>query len=284
MNRRIFPIVLLLASAILPLSAHAAATLYFDAPASSTVGSALPVKLLIDSDEPLNAYAFTVNYSPATLQFIDTNDAGSIITVSRGTPTAVGGVITVKGGSFKPFAGAGGTLLEFDFVPSATGTATISVSNAAVYLANGKGTKVIPNVKNLTVNVAPGAATATSTNVVFPWQVAESGPPSVQYLGIISDPFNPHQNLLAFSVTDAGSGVRETDIRYRSTFFWSDWEQVRNPTSLPNGAWEINFRAINNAGIVSDQILYNWPALWILIAKAAGIVIIIVIFILLLIR
>src|SRR5271155_4662922 len=92
---------------------YAATTFYFEAATSSVVvGSAFPVKLLIDSDEPVNAYAFTVNFSPSALRLFDTNNANSLITVWRGDPKASQtGTVLVRGGSISPFKGQGGELL-----------------------------------------------------------------------------------------------------------------------------------------------------------------------------
>lgn len=240
-------------------------TVYFEAPTSSVpVGSALPVKVLLDSDEPVNAYSFSIHYATDLLNLQGTNNANSIITIQRGAPTISGsGDVVVKGGSATPFAGSGGEVIELDFVPQATGVATISFAGAAVYLANGKGTKVVPQMRSSTIAIVAASGTAPSSlssPVVFPSAMNDLVPPQITDLSFADDPFNADQTLFTFAVSDAGSGMKETDVRYRSGFFWSAWQAASNPVSLSRGAWEVDLRAIDNAGNVTEQTLYNWGA------------------------
>lgn len=271
---------------LVPAFAHAATTVYFEAPTSSvTVGSALPVKVLIDSNEPLNAYSLDIRYPAGLLNVHGINNASSLITIWRGNPTiSESGDIVVKGGSIAPFLGSGGEIIELDLVPSASGTATLSFASAAAYLANGKGTKITPQTKAVSVSIAEATGTASAAPAIFPSEVGDITPPSLQSLSLVADPFNPHQKLLVFSVNDSGSGMKEIDIRYRSLFFWSAWQAARNPTSLSAGVWEVDFRAIDNAGNITEQVLYDWGALWTLVGIAGAIILVIAIIVVILYR
>ena len=250
----------------LPFFAHAATAVYFEAPTSSvSVGSALPVRVLLDSDEPVNAYSFDIRYPAGLLNLQGTNNANSIITIQRSIPTASGGGdIVVNGGSEVPFVGSGGEVIELDFVPQATGTAEISFASAAVYLANGKGTKVVPQVESVTIAIVAASGTASSSPVVspvvFPNESNDVTPPQITSLSFTDDPFNADQMLFTFAASDAVSGIKETDVRYRSGFFWSAWQAAKNPVSLSRGVWEVDLRAIDNAGNVAEQTFYNWGA------------------------
>jgi hypothetical protein len=260
-----------------PFVGRAATTLYFEAATGSvSVGSAFPVRILLDTDQPVNAYTMHVRYSSNILGLQDTNNASSIITVWQGDPAVLaGGEIAVNGGSLTAFTGKHGQLLQIDFVPSATGTATLSFIGPAVYLANGKGTKVIPQTKNLQVVVSGTAGASPSPAAAS--AKPEIIPPVIQYLAMIQDPFNGNQKLLAFLASDSGSGVSGTEIRYRTGLSWSPWQAVTNPAPLPKGVWEVDFRTVDHAGNVTEQIVYDWAALttFALIAGAIGIVIIV---------
>ncbi len=246
-----------ISAAIFPLTALGA-TLYFDAPTSSVpVGSSFPVKVLLETDQPVNAYAIRVVYAGSGLRYDGSNNANSIITVWQSTPAAAGNTVAFAGGSFAPFEGADGKLMMLNFTAVTTGTAQLAFANASVYLANGKGTKIIPTIKSATITVvSPG--TAATQRLLAP--SLDITPPLIAYRSYIPDPFNPAQKLFGFLVEDAGSGIKETDLRYRSGFAWSAWRAVANPAPLPTNVWEASLKVIDNAGNVSEAVLYDWAA------------------------
>jgi hypothetical protein len=256
-----------------PALALAATTLYFSAPTSSIpVGSSFSVKVLVDTDQPLNAYAIQVGLAGnGDVQFLYANNANSIITVWQNTPAlSASGGISWNGGSLTPFDGTGGELMTLNFTAVATGTATFSFNNSYVYLANGKGTKIVPQTEGASVAISPaleGSAASGNGGANLPTgttpemaNLGDTTPPAISYLSLVADPFNAAQKLLAFSVSDTGSGVKEADLRYRSGFFWSGWQVIQNPAPLANAVWEADFRAVDNAGNIAERTLYDWTA------------------------
>jgi len=263
----------------IPALASAATLLYFEAPTSSvSVGSAFHVGVLIDSDQPVNAYSVQMDLSGNALRLDGANNANSIITVWQDIPgSSAKGGIKLNGGSESSFVGTRGELITLNFTAVATGTVQFSFSNPAVYLANGKGTKITPDTKTLRYTVSESALAGVTGSGVAANQVATSDSiaPEVRFLSFISNPFGSDEKLLGFSVADAGSGIREVEARYRSTFFWSDWAPIKNPTPLGNDVWEVDFRATDNAGNTAEQIVYDWNAFWIFGMKIGGVLILI---------
>lgn len=265
--------VLITVVCILGLSNTAAGAqqiLYFSGPVGAVaVGSPVVIKILLDSDQPLNAYSASFSYSSKNLELVNFDNSRSLIDISQGQPIIFeGGGVKFKGGSLKPFRGGGGELLTVNFKAIGVGPVELAFGQSALYLANGKGTKVIPTVSDLKFNVVETAAGSPEARSPRATLTRDVTPPEIKFLGIISDPFNSNQKLLGFSVADADSGIKETLARSRSILFWSDWKQVRNPTALSPYVWAVNFKAIDNNGNVAERIVYDDGVFWRLVLIA----------------
>jgi hypothetical protein len=250
----------------LPFFANAAntasTTLYFQAPAGGVWSSSdFSVKILVDSERPINAYAVGLSYPADKLEIIGFDNSRSIIDVSPGMPTVFeGGEIVFKGGSSVPFSGEGGELLTLNFRAKAVGAAGIKFQSPKLYLADGMGTKIVPIARDLTLNiVSSSVSTATEGRVA---KNVGGVPPTIKYLSLISDPFNSNQKLLGFLVVSGDSGVKEMSVRSRAYFWWNDWASAQNPTAIPASAWTVDLRITDNAGNVSERIIYDWRAGW----------------------
>lgn len=243
-------------------AAAAAERLYFSAPTQPLgVGSEFPVKLLLDSDQPVNAYVIKFIYPVQYLEILNFNDSRSIIDIWQGQPVvSAGGEVTIKGGSIKPFSGVGGEILTVNFKALAAASTTLDFEKSnALYLANGKGTKVMPQGESLLLTIQTSTPAAVLTQGL-PLTPADNLPPEIKFLSIIPDPFNKSQKLLGFLVSDADSGVKETSLRTRSFLWWGDWMPASNPTALPLRVWSVDFRVVDNAGNVTEKIVYDWGA------------------------
>lgn len=247
------------------------ASLYFAAPASPpVVGESFSVTVALSIDQPANAYAFSLQYNGSALRLDDVNVAGSIITVSPSLPTVQGNTISYVGGSFVPFLGSTGKLLTLDFTAIATGTDQIIFAPSSfVYLANGKGTKVAPQLLAASVHVLAGGAVQNENPVITPTSTGTSSvagvdttPPSITSLAFVADPFDQSHKLLGFLVSDAGSGMADMEVRTRSGLFWSGWEIAENPIPLANNVWEADLRIADHAGNTAEATIYDWPAFW----------------------
>ena len=252
--------VLVVGACLAPFLAHAAATLYFSAPTGTVeAGTPFAVHALIDTDQPMNAFDLMIHLD-GPISLLQTGNAHSIISIWQTNPSAKNGEIEIVGGSVPAFMGKGGELITFYAVGTATGTATFSFENSAAYLADGKGTKFIPATEATTVAIVgnPHGAEASST-VSFASQPATV--PDIVSLAIITRPSG--QKLLSFFATDSGSGIQGTFVRYRMFASWSPWQPALNPMPLPGRVWAVDFRAVNNAGVVREQVIYDWGAVWI---------------------
>ncbi len=238
----------------------ASQSLYFSAPSGTiAVGSEFPVKILIDSDQPLNAYVVTFSYDPGVLTIVGFDNGKSIIDVWQGQPAvSENGSVGLRGGSVTPFSGKGGNIITVNFRAVGEGEPMLAFGNSSFYMANGKGTKVVPQTADLKFQILSAGA-VTSTLPVYE-EASDIAPPTIKYLSLVQDPFNSGQKLLSFMVSDPDSGIRETLVRTRSLLLWSDWIPAQNPTAIPLSAWSIGFRAIDNRGNISERTLYNFSA------------------------
>jgi hypothetical protein len=267
-------------------AAHAEAIgrLYFSAPQVVPLGAEFPVKVLVDSDQPLNAYTINFTYPSQYLEILNFNNSRSIIDVWQNQPVvSAGGTVSVRGGSLKPFSGGGGEILTVNFKALQSASATLDFEkSSALYLANGKGTKVTPQTESFSIAVQ----SSTSASVFAQAQQAaqtDNSPPEIKFLSIIPDPFNKNQKLLGFLVSDAGSGIKETSLRARSFLRWGDWMPASNPTALPLSVWSVDFRVVDQSGNITEKTIYDWPAfrrlVLVVLAAAAGIVAILILLI-----
>lgn len=242
---------------------HAASIrVYFSAPLEIMVGQEFSVRLLADSDQPLNAYSLNWIFQPDKFELINFSNANSIIDVWQDQPIAsASGAVEFDGGSLRPFVGIGGELLEANFKALESGEAEFGFRNTAVFLANGKGTKVVPAKENLRIQIKVAEESSQPGSDSVREIILDKTPPAVEFLSLEADPFNKGQKLLGFLVKDEGVGIKKAEARFRSSFFWSDWQAARNPTAVPVSAWAVGFRVVDNKGNLAERTIYDWVAL-----------------------
>lgn len=223
-------------------------------------GEEFTVGVSISTTQPLNAYAVELNYPSDVLEILAFDDSRSVIDVWQEQPIVFqSGRVVFGGGSLRAFRGEEGELLRVRFRALREGAAELRFGKTSFYLANGKGTKTVPDLGNLVVAVVPEPvlAAADRDDASF---FGDTAPPEIPHLSIVDDPFNPDQKLLAFSARDAGSGIQKVLVRSRSWFFWSEWKPATNPVSLRKSVWAVNFKAIDNGGNAAERVLYDWKA------------------------
>lgn len=249
---------------------------YFSAPTEVALGQEFSVRLLVDSDQPLNAYSLSWSFPVDKLELMNTSNANSIIGVWQNQPTvSISGLIKFDGGSFEAFSGSGGELLSATFKALAEGEAELNFGDTAVFLANGKGTKVTPLKEDLKIYIKKAG------EIQFPIDSSSTAlrdgePPVIELLSVERDPFNEKQKLLGFLVKDSGSGIKEVRARFRLWFFWSDWQTARNPTAVPVSAWSVGFWAADNKGNTVERTIYDWGAFARLAAIVGAVVLVLV--------
>lgn len=225
-------------------------------------GARFRMPIFVDSDQPLNAYLIDLVYPPALLELVEIDDSDSLIDVSPGAPRlTAGGGVRFEGASLKPFLGMRGELLTLVFEARSAGEGSISFRTpTSVYLANGKGTKVTPGTDDLVFTILP----AENGNVLPPKNDISDGlhkdirPPIIERISFVDNPIEPKRKFAGFYVSDGESGVRETEARFRTGFFWSPWRSVRNPTEVPSNAWAFSLLVRDNAGNTVVENVYDW--------------------------
>lgn len=234
----------------------AASTLYFDAPQNAVAPeSEFKVKVLINSSVPLNAYNIAFSYSPEVLSLLKFDDSDSLIDVWQTQPTeAKEGIIQFVGGSIEPFSGSGGELIAIYFKTLKEGDVSFTFQFGEAYIADGKGTPSAVDAGNLTVAVRKNALRIGVDNVI------DEIPPEIEAAALTADPFNDKQNILTLAVKDKETGVKETRVRVRTWFLWNDWQRAENPIAFRKNVWAVEVQALDNAGNLTAQVIYNWPA------------------------
>ena len=247
---------ILVAFSATKLTWSAYSELYFQGPEENLImGSEFEVKLLLSTDQPVNAYSINFSYPKEIVELIGFNDAGSIINIWQTQPqVSLGGDVSLKGGSTKAHNSGEGLITTINFKALTTGSGEIKFSNSNVYLANGKGTEVTPGLKNLALKVIEG-----SGGIPFKEPNAEDNlPPDIDGLSVIEDPLNTDQKLLSFIVKDDESGIEKVNYKTRRWFWWSKSQPALNPTAFSSDIWSINFEVVDNQGNASQQTLYDW--------------------------
>src|SRR3989344_1927444 len=232
--------------------------IYFAVAEPPVLGSEFTAKILIDADEPLNAYRFVLRYPSQTLAVTRIDNSRSIVDVSPAVPMDDNGRISFSGGSLAPFKGTGGELLSVRFKAERAGEAELGFDEAAAYAADGKGTEVIPQVQTILLRIAQAAPTGIESAPVPP--AVDDAPPEIRSLAILSDPFNPEQKILSFLVADPGSGIQTTRARTRTWASWSDWQTMETASvTLSSAVWAVEFTVVDNSGNTTKRTVYDWP-------------------------
>ncbi len=233
--------------------------LYIEAPSSEIgLNSDFEVKILIDSDQPINAYSLNVFYPADFLEFRGFNNAGSIIDISREGPKVFqNGKIKIEGASLHPFLGLKGLILTLKFKAFKSSEVEIGFSDARVYLANGKGTKAIPKLQNRKIEILSEEISPTDSGVIHG---VDEVLPRIEKISLIADPISPEQKLLGYLVNDNESGVKEVLVQMRRWLWWEKEAVSQNPTALAKNIWSVKLKVIDNSGNISEQVVYDWWA------------------------
>lgn len=232
----------------------AAPRMYLQASNEETgIGVEFTVKVLVDSEVPLNAYAAEINYPPELLEPVRFDNKFSLINFWHDAPLVfANGRIIFNGGNPAQFQGEAGELLTIYFKTKQEGVAELSLLNSAVYAADGKGTEIFPETSPLKVLIKSGA--------ISPLEPAlpDAVPPEIKILSVVPDPFKPDQKLVGVVASDPGSGVREILLRWRALLWWDKWQLANNPTAVPKNVWAVQIKVFDNEGNVAEKTVYDW--------------------------
>lgn len=254
----VFSLILVAFSAT-KLAWSAYSELYFGSPEENLiVGSEFEVKVLLFTDQPLNAYSLNFLYPAHLMELVEFNDVNSIIDIWQTQPQVTpNGEVSLKGGSLKPVNRAEGLITTVKFKAVEVGKGEMRFENSNVYLANGKGTKYPPGTKSLSIEIFDAESIGGGVPLKKPKET-DTLPPRIEHLSVIKDPLNADQKLLSFVVKDDKSGINEVYFQTRRWLWWNKERPALNPTAIGSNVWSVNFKVVDNQGNVSRYVIRDW--------------------------
>lgn len=154
-----------------------AATLSVSAPGSVNAGDIVTARILVDSQGvAINNAEAALMFPPDVVSVVSVSKSNSIFSLWVEEPTFSNSIgrVTFNGGVPNPgFTGSAGSIISITFLAQKTGTATLSLANAAVRANDGNGTDVLTSAGSARISVtspapAPVAPTPTPTPATTP--------------------------------------------------------------------------------------------------------------------
>ena len=225
---------------------------HFHLPAQHFVaGSDVPVDVVVDSVQAINAVDIQISYPHKQLQFVSVDRSGSLVCFWQGGGTLLSpGHLHLTGALLPAFSGHDGRIGVIHFKSLAAGSSVLAVERGDIYLADGNGTKISSGIESSTI-------VAMNTQVeVPPVTTADEAPllPTVPVLTLqlIVDPLT-RNSIVSYRVSDSGASVGRVEMRSKKWWMWSDWISVENPIPFPKGSVIMEVRAVNNGGVSAVQ-------------------------------
>lgn len=202
------------------------------------------VRLLVESEVPINALQATVFYSSDILELVSLNTGSSVVDVWVQNPdTKKAGTVFFEGGIRNIFQGRDGEVASFVFRVKRPGVAQVSVRDASVYYADGKGART-------EAHHSIAFVTSNERGALLSFQNTDAKKPEFKEISLAENPIEK-RDMVAFDVRDEGSGIKETQFRYRTGLLWSEWLPATNPVRLAEKTWVFQLKATDNLGNVA---------------------------------
>jgi len=215
--------------------------------------SEFKVDVLINSEVAVNAVDLQIYYPLDKLKFLDFNNANSIVDLWQGGPEVLkNGHIKLTGAILHSFKGNSGQIISIMFKALNSGNVDISFERTDLYLADGKGTKILANSSSFSMAVNESAPKIISS--IQDVSIKDYTPPDI-FLGISQDSFGTN-SLVVFNAVDKESGIKSTQIRFKKWLIWSEWQIAQNPVLYPSGVWKIQVKAENNSNLMTTKTLF----------------------------
>lgn len=251
---------------------------YIESNANTVIpGNDITIRILIDTETPINALELKLAYPVDLLQAKSLNDGQSIVSLwqTRDWQSKKGEII-ITGGMPRAFAGTKGEIAKFTFNTIKEGLPSISIPSGVVYYADGKGTRIEATTAKFSFSIKKTnqSSVATSSNgTALPIQDQDTKKPVFGVTDTLTNAADSTR-LAIFEVKDDDSGINDTQLRTMKWFTWSEWGVVSNPAKLPSGIWKYQIKARDNAGNESVHVAYIKPQ----IIKIIGVVILMLAF------
>jgi hypothetical protein len=228
-------------------------------PSQITVGTHVILRILIDSEKPINALETTFTYDDTLVQAVSFNDSSSIIQLwqDKDLKSTMGKVL-LSGGIPRAFAGNKGEIGRLTFKALKPGSVAIGFSVADIYYADGLGTRAAAQKGTSRFDIQTETRTLTKPTPQveqIPMGPKDTIPP---VFGLTDTLRNPSKGnyLSIFEVKDTGSGIAQVEMRTNKLISWSNWKEVANPAEVSSGTFRYQLRATDNEGNISTETLY----------------------------
>ena len=249
--RNLYKMMILALALALPAAAFGA-TLNVVA-TTSPVMMRQPVRIDIAFDtqgDTANAVQGDINFPASQFSLDSVNDGGSPVSFWINPPAETSsGTVSFAGIMPNGFQGSASSVVSLWLVPTAPGSATISLSNVQLLRNDGQGTAIDvttnPAVLSISNAVATGSVSLPSSLV-----------PPESFTPIVSKDPNIYDGryFLAFSTTDKGSGIDHYEVMevptVAGTGVESVWHVATSPYLLEDQSLSstIFVRAVDHAG------------------------------------
>lgn len=223
-------------------------------------GSEVGIFVRIESDVPINAFDLDIVYPSEVLEFVRASNVDSVVDIWQREPSRVGlNTIHMSGGMFHAFEGEAAilTLLHFRVFENVQkeGLFKATIQNAKMFIADGEGTSVVPQIYPVQFLVAQDAG-----RYILVYNPDPSAPIMNAYIEQTLD----DQNMLIFTSHDSQSGVEKTEVRSYKWLGWGPWVIARSPFMLEGNEWLIQIRSYNNSGSFTEKTVFRWEV-WLVV-------------------
>ncbi len=247
---------------ILPCFANAQSLSLVSDQSTCKVGENISVVLSLDTSyKPINVVNGTINFSKEYFDVENIKTGDSILTLWPKRPTVLeNGTIIFTGGIPNGFNGSNGNIFSFILKPKKIGEQLVSISNAAIFLNNGFGTKV-DGVTLIPLKIK--IASAEGQIITPPQPVIDKIKP-LPFTPVVSRNTSIAGNkfFVSFSAVDKETGISYYEIREKYVlvpFFgpWlsADWQKSETPYILKLQHWwsKVYVRAYDGAGNFREE-------------------------------
>ncbi len=229
---------------------------YFSGPKTASLGDTFTLSVFLANTEPVNALDWEISYEKDKLEYIDYNNAGSIVSLWQTLPKKEeDGIIKFSGGMFAPYEGGNGLVIKLRFKTLKESQTTLAVPKADTYVADGKGTRLEIASRLYSMLIQPSVLGSETTipeeAVSGAPKINDATPPEI-YLEIVQSPIEDAR-LISFNSFDPESGIKFTEIRFQKWFTYSTWQQIENPVLYPKGVWKFEIKTTNNEGLETTR-------------------------------
>ena len=257
--------ILALAFLFLPKAVFAASLFFAPAAGPIKAGDVFVMPVMVDAQgQKINVAEGSINFDSNLLEIHDITTGGSIFNTWTRQPIFSNqtGKITFTGGTTEAFSGSQGQVLKIVFFAKQPGQAYVNFSiDSALFLADGKGTKISPHLNNGSVAILNppqnGGSNSQWNNILD----ADKTPPQNLNiaLGKDSSVFDG-KYFISFWATDSDSGIGHYEVKEGS----GEFAQTESPYVLNDQTLSgvVTVKVFDKSGNIKTETLN--------LSKAAG--------------